>query len=177
MKLIILIAILFLVGCASDSNTIPSQPTVTPQFQSSQSGFQTIPDNQLTLVEASYLSIGDYTEYNSSTSTWTPNVKGDYYIDSQVLIQGTYKESVVTAYVVLMYENQPYYTEPQTFKVPKNKTTQIRITTNGIIPFNGITDSVSAWVYVSSGVNEIVSEQSQFEGYYIGNLIGTPIQP
>jgi hypothetical protein len=173
MKFTALIITLFLIGCANDPNTAINQVKVFPQFQSSQSGFQDIQASVLTKVQASYLSIGDYTEYNSSTSTWIPNLKGQYYIDSQVVLQGIYTSNYVTAYVILMYEGQPYFTEPTVFNVPINQQTQIRIQTNSLIPFDGVTDSVSAWVYVSQA-SQIISEQSQFEGYYVGSAAGTP---
>ncbi len=161
-----------LTGCGSDPQTNTTLKT-TPHFQAADFGLQTIQADTLTRVKASYVSIGDYIQYNRLTSTWTPNVKGDYYIDSQVIIRGTYTNPTVTAYVVIMYEGQPYLTENTTFTVPTGVSVDLRVMTNAVIPFDGVSDSVYASVYVSQDT-QVVSEQSQFEGYYVGDKVGTP---
>lgn len=131
---------------------------------------QPITPGVLTQVAANFLYVGTNANYDTKVSSFKPQKAGLYYVDEQVIFEGTYNTQTVKFLVQLNFNNNAYLWYSNDTEVPEKKLNRQKIQINALMCFNGTTDHSEAFVSVTGNVQSVnvVSQESQFEGYYVG---------
>jgi hypothetical protein len=145
----------------------------TPQYSNPPVYMQPLPEGVLTQIMANFLTPGiNSPDYDTVNSSWKPMTKGLYYIDEQATIQATFNTpGFARYYIQLNLAGAPYLWYSDDVGVPANTVVRHKVSINAVMCFNGISDHSEVGASLTGDVETatIISQESQFEGYYLGD--------
>lgn len=179
-----LIPFLILAGCTSTQYNVPysSGPKfqaygilyspslpLDPSYPLNNVSMQYILANQLTVIQANYLYYGSPSDYSIVNNSWSPSKLGLYYMDEQLAV---YTTSIVSpSYTVQLNLNgNGYLWYSGQWNVTPGVLTKNNARINSLVCIKNPGDHIEALASISIDAN-IVSQESQFEGYYVGDCL------